>query len=250
MWFKILLPNQHYPLAAMVGKDGKIYFRLVDVGALLGRSNAYKFTKRFDTFMIQGEDVLPVLKPYPVMTQKSTLVTPDVVFNILNAELLSLASRFATSLNAGVALVEDPGNLFVESYKLSPVLHVQDSPVPHSVLVTKWVQDFIEKVQDMLRTSLVAPVECPAESWRDFLVNEVEVTSHIPTPPLITRCDKSIQMNSLNLLFKPLEKRPMEQSNKSREIPQNIILVVPNHHPLLTLGNDGFILQPVNGVNK
>ncbi|GFU02107.1 uncharacterized protein TNCV_533251 [Trichonephila clavipes] len=38
MWFKILLPHQHYPLAAMVGMDGKLYFRLVDVGALLGRS--------------------------------------------------------------------------------------------------------------------------------------------------------------------------------------------------------------------
>ncbi|GFX41501.1 uncharacterized protein TNCV_3490421 [Trichonephila clavipes] len=38
MWFKLLLPHQHYLLAAMVGKDGKLYFRLVDVGALLGRS--------------------------------------------------------------------------------------------------------------------------------------------------------------------------------------------------------------------
>ncbi|GFY31867.1 hypothetical protein TNCV_4201751 [Trichonephila clavipes] len=51
------------------GCYGKIYFRLV---ALLG----HVFTKRFDTLVIQGKDVLPVL-----MTQK--LVTPDVV--ILNA---------------------------------------------------------------------------------------------------------------------------------------------------------------------
>ncbi|GFV60028.1 uncharacterized protein TNCV_874361 [Trichonephila clavipes] len=180
MWFKILLPNQHHPLAAMVGKDGKIYFRLVDVGTLLGRSNAYKFTKRFYTFVIQSKDVLPVHMPYPVMTQKSKLVTPDVVFNILNAELSSLATSFATSLNAGVALVE--GNLLVESYKLSPVLHVQDSPVPRSVLVRKWVQDLIEKV--MRRTSLVAPVECPVEPCMDFLVNEVEVSSRIPTSPV------------------------------------------------------------------
>ncbi|GFS47292.1 uncharacterized protein TNIN_2161 [Trichonephila inaurata madagascariensis] len=85
------------------------------------------------------------------MTQKLKLVTPDMVFKILNAELTSLATSFATSLNAGLALVEDPGKLFVESYKLSPVLHVKDSPVPRSVLVRKWVQDFIEKVQDMRR---------------------------------------------------------------------------------------------------
>ncbi|GFX25203.1 uncharacterized protein TNCV_2753781 [Trichonephila clavipes] len=31
MWLKSLLPHQQYPLAAMVGKDGKLYFRLVDV---------------------------------------------------------------------------------------------------------------------------------------------------------------------------------------------------------------------------
>ncbi|GFW88551.1 uncharacterized protein TNCV_828201 [Trichonephila clavipes] len=85
------------------------------------------------------------------MTQKSKLVTPDVVFNILNAELSSLATSFAISLNAGYALVENPSNLFVESYKTSPVLHVQDSPVPNSILVRLWVQTFIQRVQNMRR---------------------------------------------------------------------------------------------------
>ncbi|GFT90179.1 uncharacterized protein TNCV_1347801 [Trichonephila clavipes] len=85
MWFKILLPHQHYPLAAMVGKDCKLYLRLVDVGALLGRSKVYKFAKRFDNLVIQGKDVLPAHKQYPIMTQKSKLVTPDIVFNFLNA---------------------------------------------------------------------------------------------------------------------------------------------------------------------
>ncbi|GFX74683.1 uncharacterized protein TNCV_3121131 [Trichonephila clavipes] len=126
------------------------------------------------------------------------LVTPDVVFNILNAKFSSLATSFATSLNAGVALMEDPGNLFVESYNLPPLLHVQDSPVSRSVLVRKCVQDFIEKVHDMRRmpskTSLVArvpveslpaerPSERPAEPLMNILVNEVEVTSCIPTTP-------------------------------------------------------------------
>ncbi|GFS49622.1 uncharacterized protein TNCV_3467751 [Trichonephila clavipes] len=149
MWFKILLPHQHYPLAAMIGKDGKLYFRLVDVGALLGRSKVYEFAKQFDSLIIQGKDVLPAHKQYPIMTQKSKLVTPAVVFNILNAELSSLATSFAISLNAGSALVENPSNLYVESYKTSPVLHVQDSPVPNSILVRLWIQTFIQKVQDM-----------------------------------------------------------------------------------------------------
>ncbi|GFW87263.1 hypothetical protein TNCV_4313861 [Trichonephila clavipes] len=99
----------------------------------------------------------------PMFTFLSVKVfTIPTALNILNAELSSLATIFATSLNADVALVE--GNLFVESYKLSPVLHVQDSPLPRSVLVRKWVQDFIE--MDMHRT--VAPVERPAEPWMEF----------------------------------------------------------------------------------
>ncbi|GFY31525.1 uncharacterized protein TNCV_4693691 [Trichonephila clavipes] len=151
MWFKILLPHQHYLLAAMVEKNGKFYFRLVNVGGLLGRSKVYEFSKRFDNLVIQDKDVLPAYKHYPVMTQKSKLVTPDVVFNILNAEPSSLATSFSTSLNKGFSLVENPSNLFVESYKTSPVMHVQDSPVPNSILVRMWVQNFIQKVQEMRR---------------------------------------------------------------------------------------------------
>ncbi|GFV06322.1 uncharacterized protein TNCV_1528461, partial [Trichonephila clavipes] len=149
MWFKILLPHQHYPLAAMVGK--MVYFILVDVGALLGRFKVYEFAKRFDNLFIQGKDVLQGHKQYPIMTQKSKLVTPDVIFNMLNAELSTLFTSFAISLNAGSALVENPSNLFVESCKTCPVLHVQDSPVPNSILVRLWVQIFIQKVKDMRR---------------------------------------------------------------------------------------------------
>ncbi|GFV49959.1 uncharacterized protein TNCV_1392401 [Trichonephila clavipes] len=109
----------------------------------------------FDWWMLEPYSVVPKYTnltndSYPIMTQKSKLVTPDVVFNILNAELSSLATSFAISLNAGSALVENPSNLFVESFKTSPVLHVQDSQVPNSILVRLWVETFTQKVQDML----------------------------------------------------------------------------------------------------
>ncbi|GFW53994.1 uncharacterized protein TNCV_61421 [Trichonephila clavipes] len=69
MWFKLLLPRQHYPLAAMVGgKDGSST-RLVDVGALLGRSKVYQFAKRFDHLAIQAKMCCRTHKPYPIMTQ-------------------------------------------------------------------------------------------------------------------------------------------------------------------------------------
>ncbi|GFY04591.1 uncharacterized protein TNCV_4416751 [Trichonephila clavipes] len=214
MWFKLLLPRHHYPLAAMVGKDGKLYFRLVDVGALLGRSKVYQFAKRFDNLVIQGKDVLPAHKPYPIMTQKSKLVTPDVVFNILNAKLSSLATSFAISLNAGSALVENPCNLFVESFKTAPVLHVQDSPIPNSILTCvepERIPTPPAQRPERIPTTPVEPErpvepkrpaepEKPAEPERlaeperppledsSVFMDNIEVT-----PTLIARCDKGTQ---------------------------------------------------------
>ncbi|GFX88602.1 uncharacterized protein TNCV_2660131 [Trichonephila clavipes] len=185
MWFKILLPHQHYPLAAMVGKDGKLYFRLVDVEALLGRSKVYKFSKRLDNIVIQGKNVLPAHKQYPIMTQKSKLVTPDVVFNILNAELSSLAMSLAISLNAGSVLVGNPSSLFVDSYKTSPALHVLESPVPISILLRLWrvYEAFLRsKATPSVAERLSLP-ERPAEPERIPTLSP-QRRERIPTPPV------------------------------------------------------------------
>ncbi|GFX93239.1 hypothetical protein TNCV_4761181 [Trichonephila clavipes] len=56
-----------------------------------------------------------------------------------------------------------------------------------------------------------------------------------------------------------LGKRRMEQplapkrlQQEPSEVSNNIILLVPRHHPLMVLENNGFIIQPtnVNGINK
>ncbi|GFX42240.1 hypothetical protein TNCV_4310751 [Trichonephila clavipes] len=102
--------------------------------------------------------------------------------------------------------------MLVESYKLSPILHVQESPVPRSVLVRKCIQDFIEKL--MRRT--VAPTECPVKPCMDFLVNEVDVSSRISTPPLITRCNKSIHTGiPPTFISNPLERNPWPLGRKT-----------------------------------
>ncbi|GFS61293.1 uncharacterized protein TNIN_191681 [Trichonephila inaurata madagascariensis] len=132
MWFKILLPHQHYPLlAAMVGKDGKLYFRLVDVGALLGRSKVYEFSKRFDNLVIQGKDVLPAHKRYPVMTQRSKLVTPDVVFNIFECQTVVVGYEFCHQSQCGLCSGGRWSRQPVcESYKTSPSCMFKILPTP------------------------------------------------------------------------------------------------------------------------
>ncbi|GFV81181.1 hypothetical protein TNCV_4772101 [Trichonephila clavipes] len=99
-------------------------------------------------------------------------------------------------------------------------------------------------------------------------VNTVEVTPRIP-PSLITRCDKGTQTISPYLHAKRLDlgKRLMEQQQANKKlcptikqepsenpVSKNIVSLVPGNHPLMKLGNNGFIIQPTNvnkiGVNK
>ncbi|GFQ80842.1 hypothetical protein TNCT_199211 [Trichonephila clavata] len=89
----------------------------------------------------------------------------------------------------------------------------------------------------------------------------VEVTSRLPTPPLMTRCNKSTQAYSSHLeLGKRLLEQPPFLPNKKLAIQpktptqptHTIVLFVPDHHPMLKSGMCRFILQlhPVKNVNK
>ncbi|GFW96940.1 hypothetical protein TNCV_4183911 [Trichonephila clavipes] len=81
------------------------------------------------------------------------------------------------------------------------------------------------------------------------------------TPPLIPRCDKGTQTLSPYFHVQRLDlgKRNMEPPLAPKRLKQepsegsnHIVLWVPRNHPLMTLGNNGFIIQPtnVNGINK
>ncbi|GFY79231.1 hypothetical protein TNIN_393051 [Trichonephila inaurata madagascariensis] len=57
--------------------------------------------QRFDNLVIQGKDVLPAHKRYPVMTQRSKLVTPDGLY-YFNAKPSSLAYEFCHQSQCGL----------------------------------------------------------------------------------------------------------------------------------------------------
>ncbi|GFQ84357.1 hypothetical protein TNCT_584661 [Trichonephila clavata] len=87
----------------------------------------------------------------------------------------------------------------------------------------------------------------------------VEVTSRLPTSPLMTRCNKSTQAYSSHLeLGKRLLEQPPFLPNKKLAIQpktpaqptHTIVLFVPDHHPMLKSGMCRFILHPVKNVNK
>ncbi|GFT31905.1 hypothetical protein TNCV_3887851 [Trichonephila clavipes] len=92
-------------------------------------------------------------------------------------------------------------NLFVESFKTAPVLHVQDSSVPNAILVRLWVQTFIQKVQDMRRMqngskpSIPMVYEACMRAQRPERMPNSPVEPEIPTPP-VERPERPVEIES------------------------------------------------------
>ncbi|GFQ64285.1 hypothetical protein TNCT_356801 [Trichonephila clavata] len=81
----------------------------------------------------------------------------------------------------------------------------------------------------------------------------VKVTSRLPTPPLMTRCDKSTHKYSTRIEVgkRLLERTPLLPNKKLAIQPKNpvqqppaIVLFVPDNHPVLNFGTRRFIIKP------
>ncbi|GFR08568.1 hypothetical protein TNCT_17881 [Trichonephila clavata] len=80
----------------------------------------------------------------------------------------------------------------------------------------------------------------------------VEVTSRLPTPPLMPRCDKIPDIFSRLEVGKRLLERTPLLPNKRLAIqlktpvqqPPAIVLYVPDNHPVLKFGTRRFIIKP------
>ncbi|GFU28392.1 hypothetical protein NPIL_173261 [Nephila pilipes] len=98
--------------------------------------------------------------------KKTHQVLSNVVYNILAAKNVSLASSFAYALNAGYAFMPSVEDLLVESLKKSPVLNVlachehESAPVPNGILVQKGIQEFVDKVQQQCWLEAQYSVRC------------------------------------------------------------------------------------------
>ncbi|GFT83596.1 uncharacterized protein NPIL_106691 [Nephila pilipes] len=254
MWFQLLLPLQTSTLSVLVGRDGKIYFRLVDVAALLSKNGVYSFAKRFQSVTVQGTDVLPFHKDYPIVTKKTHLVPPNVVYNILAAENVSLSSSFAKPLNMGYAFVPPVKQLLVESFKKSPVLIIfpEGASITKGTLVRKWIQAFMDKAQqqrcleaqysDMVyvppeeatleRSPEIIPLSFP-ETMPERRPASVETVPTLPAPgetvpepsllrTLLTRPAPVETVSEPSppepILLKPVEKTPLLPTHRKRPL--------------------------------
>ncbi|GFQ99949.1 hypothetical protein TNCT_219761 [Trichonephila clavata] len=142
----------------------------------------------------------------------------------------------------------------------------QSNPTESRALghVERVCEDYLNKCFDYLVESLPERPVTPLEKVDPSVLMtgaHVEVTSRLPTPPLMTRCNKSTQAYSSHLeLGKRLLEQPPFLPNKKLAIQpktptqptHTIVLFVPDHHPMLKSGMCRFILQPhpVKNVNK
>ncbi|GBO01775.1 hypothetical protein AVEN_168566-1 [Araneus ventricosus] len=104
MWFKLKL-NAFLPIVSiLVGKDGLLYMKLVEIGLLLGKRNPYSYRTCLKHFAVQGKDVLP-LEGYdvPHKTMHAHLVTLVMAYQLLLDQDVQLAKLLVDRLAKGYA---------------------------------------------------------------------------------------------------------------------------------------------------
>ncbi|GFX32329.1 hypothetical protein TNCV_4410971 [Trichonephila clavipes] len=98
MWFQLALYPDAPLLGVLVGSDNLLYFRIIDLGHLLGRK--YGFAKQFPYDIVFGKDVLPWTQTYPRYAANARLVTQDTAYRILCRENRQLAERLSNAFDS------------------------------------------------------------------------------------------------------------------------------------------------------
>ncbi|GBM65449.1 hypothetical protein AVEN_71126-1 [Araneus ventricosus] len=104
MWFKLRL-NAFQPIVStLVGKNGLLYMKLVEIGLLLGKRNPYSYRTYLKHLTVLGKDVLP-LEGYdvPHKTMHAHLVTLAQAYHLLLDEDVQLAKLLVDWLSNGYA---------------------------------------------------------------------------------------------------------------------------------------------------
>ncbi|GFS96586.1 hypothetical protein TNCV_3943781 [Trichonephila clavipes] len=149
-----------------------------------------------------------------------------------------------------------------------PIPHVEPERIPTPPVEPEIPTPPVERPERPAEPERTVEPERPAETERPTELerppledSSVFIDNVKVTPPLIARCDKGAQTLSPSFHVQRLDlgKRRMEPPLAPKRLKQepsegsnNIILWVPRHHPLMQLGNKGFLIQPtnVNGINK
>ena len=133
-------------LSAVVGGDGKLYWRLADVAKLAGNGSTQAFP---DRFTLRGKDVIK-RGDATGNTMRCRVATTKQVYTWLRAHNLLTATLFHKSLVNGrcVAHMGSPSSRgrFQSWCAYAPILTLDDTGDTH---IPTWIQEFTTDIMDM-----------------------------------------------------------------------------------------------------
>ncbi|GBO29810.1 hypothetical protein AVEN_108198-1 [Araneus ventricosus] len=147
MWFKLKL-NAFLPIVSiLVGKDGLLYMKLVEIGLLLGKRNPYSYRTCLKHFAVQGKDVLP-LEGYdvPHKTMHAHLVTLALAYQLLLDQDVRLAKLLVDRLAKGYARKHGMRKFVLNEGK-APLLECVDETDDRCISVPEWIDSFVRDLE-------------------------------------------------------------------------------------------------------
>nr|XP_042913637.1 uncharacterized protein LOC122273678 [Parasteatoda tepidariorum] len=146
MWFKLHLDSSDsLSLSGVVGKDGCIYWRLVEVGVLCKMNRPYRLHKIrcIVRNIVKGEDVLPEVSLYHSILKRCKLVNTDTVIIILKWWKREMLDKFLFAIQEAkfkTTLQITKGCKFFKSC-------IAMYPSPEGAAFYEWIASFIQQVQ-------------------------------------------------------------------------------------------------------
>lgn len=162
MWFKIQLSSYLPPISVLVGVDGMLYLKLVDIGALLGKKNAYSY-KQYKLFhAVEAREVLPATGFFIGTKTLALPVVPiTVACRLIENEDLNLAKLVCYQFGQGYAHKKGMRS-FVTNERKAPLLECVDTVDERCVHIPQWIRDFVKDLT--LYREEIANSELPSTS--------------------------------------------------------------------------------------
>ncbi|GFT89152.1 hypothetical protein NPIL_273201 [Nephila pilipes] len=164
-----------------------------------------------------------------------------------------VGSSFATALNIGYTFVPQVNDFFVESFKKYPILNVlgclEGSSVPNDILLKKWIQEFVDKVQHQRRLEArysdmmyVSPDDKSAERMPEIITLSLLERTDKPPEIISTLVERMLYILKKNVKSEPSEEDVRfflrkDTTKTTHEKPEvgGFVMLFPNHHPKICL---------------
>ena len=162
MWFRLCLgvseygidsdgdeqvENLYHSLAALVGSDGKLYWRCQDVAMLADKCETFAFNPRYN---LRGRDVLKPKDTISGHTMRCHVMSTKQVYDWLHVHELGLAILFHKALTNGQCSITHKKGLYHSWYLKAPCLLLEEEGDTN---ISTWIQEFIANVQEMRATT-------------------------------------------------------------------------------------------------